>query len=444
MQTNVETKKIKVEQLKAATYNPRKNLRPGDIEYEKIKNSIQVFGYVDPVIINSDLTIIGGHQRVKVLKDLGYDEIDCVIVDVDKDREKALNIALNKITGEWDNEKLEELLRELSIVNMAEITGFDIAEINDILGEEGEVQEDDFNLEENIPEEPISQKGDVWLLGRHRLKCGDSTNENDVTDLMNGQKTKLTITDPPYNVNYEGSNGMKIQNDNMESNQFYLFLFDAYKRMFEVSEEGAPIYVFHADGEGVSFRKAFTDAGFKLTQCLIWVKNAFVMCRQDYHWRHEPILYGWKEGAAHSWYGHRNKDTILDLNDDSVDIKKLNKQELVSLVKAIRQTMAEETTVIYNEKPTKNDIHPTMKPLKLIGKLMSNSSRKGDNVFDPFGGSGSTLMSAEQLGRTCFTMEYDECYCDAIVNRYIEFKKSIEDVFVIRDGMTLKYEDIKK
>ena len=444
MQTNVKTEKIKIQNLKAATYNPRKDLKPEDEEYKKIKNSLQTFGYVDPVIINTDMTIIGGHQRVKVLKDLGYDEIDCVIIEIDKTKEKALNVALNKITGEWDTKKLEELLKELSIVDMSEITGFDIAEINDILGIEEEAQEDEFDLEENLPKIPITQKGDIWLLGKHRLMCGDSTNENNIKDLMNGQKARLIITDPPYNVAYEGKtkDAMTIQNDNMESNQFYLFLFEAYKQMYEVSEAGAPIYVFHADTEGMNFRKAFIDAGFKLAQCLIWVKNSLVMGRQDYHWRHEPILYGWKEGAAHSWYGHRNKDTILHPEDENVDINKLNKKELISLVKKIKYMMDEETTAVYNERPTRSDIHPTMKPLKLIGKLMSNSSQKGDNVFDAFGGSGSTLITAEQLERVAFIMEFDERYCDAIVTRYIEYNKSSSDVFVIREGKTLKYAEL--
>ena len=438
MEQTLKTEKRKLNELVAADYNPRKALTPEDSEYQKIKRSIEEFGYVDPIIINEDGTIIGGHQRCTVLKDLGYEEVDVVVVSLDKQREKALNIALNKITGEWDELKLKDLLLDLDLGDYdISLTGFeqeDLAELVDNLAVEPEAMDDDFDGEAVLEDivEPKTKLGDVWKLGRHRLMCGDSTSQEDVATLMKGEMADLIITDPPYNVNYGDKaemldtylqkghrNNSRIKNDNMDNESFYSFMLQIYQSAYEFMREGAAIYVFHAESTGHIFRQAFLDAGLKLAQCLIWEKNAFVLGRQDYQWRHEPCLYGWKEGAAHYFINDRTQDTVI-LEDD-VDFEAMKKADLIAYIEDMHRKYKDQTSVIYENKPTRNDIHPTMKPVTLIGRLMSNSSKSGWNVLDLFGGSGSTLMAAEQLGRTAFLMELDEKFCDVIVKRWEEY-----------------------
>lgn len=438
MEQTLKTEKRKLKELVAADYNPRKALTPEDSEYQKIKRSIEEFGYVDPIIINEDGTIIGGHQRCTVLKDLGYEEVDVVVVSLDKQREKALNIALNKITGEWDELKLKDLLLDLDLGDYdISLTGFeqeDLAELVDNLAVEPEAMDDDFDGEAVLEDivEPKTKLGDVWKLGRHRLMCGDSTSQEDVATLMKGEMADLIITDPPYNVNYGDKaemldtylqkghrNNSRIKNDNMDNESFYSFMLQIYQSAYEFMREGAAIYVFHAESTGHIFRQAFLDAGLKLAQCLIWEKNAFVLGRQDYQWRHEPCLYGWKEGAAHYFINDRTQDTVI-LEDD-VDFEAMKKADLIAYIEDMHRKYKDQTSVIYENKPTRNDIHPTMKPVTLIGRLMSNSSKSGWNVLDLFGGSGSTLMAAEQLGRTAFLMELDEKFCDVIVKRWEEY-----------------------
>ena len=380
--------KINIEKLKAAEYNPRKDLKPEDEEYQKIKKSILEFGYVAPIIVNSDMTVIGGHQRLKVLKELGYTEIECNIVDLDKAKEKALNIALNKISGEWDNAKLEELLAELKNEDIdMDITGFSFDEVDNILKDITGSKEDDFDIDQALSEidEPVTKPGDIWILGKNRLMCGDSTVKENVDKLMNDKLADFILTDPPYNVDYEGKtvDALKIENDNMSETEFYNFLLDAFRNMFEKIKYGGSIYVFHADTEGLNFRNAFKSVGFKLAQCLVWVKNTFVMGRQDYQWRHEPVLYGWKEGAGHYFIDDRKQSTVLEF-----------------------------------DKPTRNAEHPTMKPIDLLVYLIKNSSKENDLILDLFGGSGSTLIAAEQVKRCCYTMELDPKYCDVIVKRW--------------------------
>ena len=380
--------KIKIESLKPAEYNPRKDLKPEDEEYQKIKKSITEFGYVAPVIVNSNMTVIGGHQRLKVLKELGYTEVECVVVDLEQKKEKALNIALNKISGDWDNDKLEELLAELKQTDIdMDITGFSFDEVDEILKDITGSKEDDFDLDQalNEIEEPISKRGDVWILGKNRLMCGDSTQKEDVIHLMNSQEADMLLTDPPYNVDYEGktSEALKIENDNMSETEFYNFLLDSFKNMFDSIKYGGSAYVFHADTEGLNFRNAFKSCGFKLAQCLVWVKNTFVMGRQDYPWRHEPILYGWKPGSGHYFVDNRKQSTVLEF-----------------------------------DKPSRNAEHPTMKPVDLLVYLIKNSSKENDLILDLFGGSGSTLIAAEQTQRRCYTMELDPKYCDVIIKRW--------------------------
>ncbi len=384
-ESTMNIQKINILKLKPSEYNPRKDLQPEDEEYIKIKNSILEFGYVAPVIINADMTVIGGHQRLKVLKELGYEEIQCIVVDLDKNKEKALNLALNKISGEWDNDKLEAILAELKETDIdINVTGFSNDEIDDILKDIIGSNEDDFDLEEALDEieEPTTKVGDVWILGKHRLLCGDSTQQKDVMRLMNNQEADMLLTDPPYNVDYEGTAG-KIENDNMNETEFYNLLIDAFKNMHLVAKAGCPIYVFHADTEGLNFRNAFKNAGFKLAQCLVWVKNTFVMGRQDYQWKHEPILYGWKEGKAHYFIDSRSQNTVLEF-----------------------------------DKPTRNAEHPTMKPIDLLVYLIKNSSKENNLIVDLFGGSGSSLIAAEQSNRICYAMELDPRYCDVIVKRW--------------------------
>lgn len=379
---------IDINKLIPATYNPRKDLKPDDAEYIKIKNSIVKFGFVSPLVINKDMTVIGGHQRLKVLKDLGITEVECIVVDLDKTNEKALNIALNKIQGDWDEDKLEALLQELKLEEFdMNLTGFDFDEVDEILNDINGTKEDNFDVDSAYEEieEPITKPGDIWILGNHRLMCGDSTHKDDIMRLMNNQDADMLLTDPPYNVDYVGktAEALKIKNDNMDDNQFYEFLKKVFENMYIVTKEGASIYVFHADTEGINFRKAFKDVGFKLAECLIWKKDCFVMGRQDYQWQHEPVLYGWKEGKAHYFINDRTQSTILEF-----------------------------------DRPKQSTLHPTMKPIDLIAKLIKNSSKENDIILDLFGGSGSTIIAAEQLNRKCYTMELDPKYCDVIVKRW--------------------------
>lgn len=397
--------------LTPANYNPRKDLQPGDKEYEKIKNSINEFGYVDPIIINTDDTIIGGHQRLKVLKDLGFTEVDCVVVEVDKTKEKALNIALNKISGSWDVALLKDLIDDLKDSNFdIEFTGFEPPELDELFNQlhDKDIKEDDFDIDEELKEPAVSKLGDLWVLGRHRLVCGDSTDEKTFELLMDGKKANLTVTDPPYNVNYEAKAGT-IQNDDMGDGDFYNFLFDSFKNMYKAMENDASIYVFHADTEGLNFRKAFVDAGFYLSGVCIWAKQSLVFGRSPYQWKHEPILFGWRKDGRHRWYSDRKQSTIWNF-----------------------------------DRPSKNDLHPTMKPVALCAYPITNSSMSNCIVLDPFGGSGSTLIACEQTNRICHTVELDEKYTDVIVKRYIDQVDSHDEVYLLRDGEKIKYIDVVK
>ncbi|MHC8523966.1 site-specific DNA-methyltransferase [Rossellomorea sp. H39__3] len=444
----MELKKIKVEDINPAPYNPRKDLQPGDEEYEKLKRSIEEFGYVDVIVWNKRTgNLVGGHQRFKILvNEKGYREVDVSVVDLDDQREKALNLALNKVSGDWDEEKLYELLTELQESGDldVELTGFNEDEANQFLSDHfdqalpgiEDVEEDDFDVEEAYEEavkEPVTQKGDIWLLGDHRLMCGDSTSREDVEKLMDGEKAAMIFTDPPYNVNYSGGtkDKLKIDNDHMESAAFFEFLNAAYGNMSAVTVEGGAIYVCHADSEWYSFRQALIDNGFLLKQCLIWVKNTFNLSRQDYHWQHEPILYGWKEGAAHSWNGDRLQTTVIQEEPSIVTITPEDGHSIIAIKDGDKQMtikvselevldVSTESSIWRANKPQRNADHPTMKPISLPTRAIRNSSVKGEIVIDLFGGSGSTLVAAEQTGRKCYTMEYSPIYCDVIRKRYEE------------------------
>jgi len=431
-----------VEDLQAAEYNPRKDLKPGDPEYEKLKRSIEEFGYVEPVIWNKRTgKVVGGHQRLKVLKDLGMTEVDCVVVDLDESREKALNIALNKISGSWDNDLLANLLRDLDQSGFdVTLTGFDLAEAQELFGSGSmeNVHEDDFDADSAIEEvtEPKTKFGDLWILGNHRLLCGDCTHKEDIERVLDGKAADIMVTDPPYNVDYGStlngqSRGGDIANDNLSDNEFYQFLLAFYKAAESGLKKGAPVYVFHSTKETLNFTKALIDAGFKYAQTLVWYKNHFTLGRQDYQWIHEPILYGWKEGAGHYFIADRTLSTVYEEVKDN--LRKMNKGDLVELVEKI---LAVPTTVIHDNKPTRSPDHPTMKPITLCAKLIYNSSHEGDTVLEPFGGSGSTLIASEQLNRRCCAIELEPKYCDVIVRRYRQLMPAVA-VRHIRNGVEI-------
>ena len=385
--------------------NPRKN----DDAVEAVANSIKNFGFKSPIVVDANKVIVNGHTRLKASKLLGLTMVPVIIAsDLTEEQCRALRLADNKTAeiASWDKKLLMKELESIDWEGLEmDMTDFGFDNIFD--SKPQEVTHDDFEEGQYIPATPYSMQGDVYLLGRHRIMCGDSTNPEMVKILLNGNKADMIFTDPPYNVNYEGSDGQSIQNDNMGNEEFYNFLLSVYKNMFDSIKEGGSIYVCHADSEGLNFRKAFIDAGFKLAQCLIWVKNSFTMGRQDYQWQHEPILYGWKPGTGHYFVDDRSLSTVW-----------------------------------FYDKPKHNDLHPTMKPLELVGQGINNGSLLGQLVLDLFGGSGSTLIACEQAGRINYSMELDEKYADVIVKRFIKYKDSTDDCYLIRDGVQIPLAEI--
>ena len=408
----MQWKTLSVDALRPAAYNPRKKLKAGDKEYEKIKNSILEFGYVEPIIVNYDMTVIGGHQRLTVLKDLGYTEVQCVEVHIeDENKVKALNIALNKITGAWNEQLLADLIVDLQSANFnTDFTGFEAPEIEQLFSKvhNKEIKEDDFDVEEELKKPTMSQAGDVWLLGRHRLICGDSTLPETYTKLMEGKCANMVLTDPPYNVDVEETAG-KIKNDNMPDEDFYKFLFAMFVNVEQNMERDASIYVFHADSKGLIFRQAFHDAGFYLSGCCIWKKNALVLGRSPYQWQHEPCLFGWKLGGKHQWYSDRKQTTIWEY-----------------------------------DRPKSSKEHPTMKPVALMAYPIQNSCMSNCIVLDPFLGSGSTLIACEETNRICYGIELDEKFADVIVRRYIEKVGGSDGVFLLRDNVKIPYSEVEQ
>lgn len=407
--------KLKIEYIDTDKLIPYiNNPRINDNAVDVVAASIKEFGFKNPIIIDRENVIIAGHTRLNAAKKLGLREVPVVKAeDLNETQIKAFRIADNKTAelAEWNFELLEHELKELKLEDFdLELTGFDFEELDALFQDNKgniEIEEDDADIEESVI--PISKRGDVWILGKHKVMCGDSTNKKDVDVLMNKKEADLIITDPPYNIDYTGKtkDALKIVNDSMDDESFYKFLYIAFTRMYEVAKDGASIYVFHADSEGLNFRKALTESGFKLAQCCIWAKQTMVMGRQDYHWQHEPILYGWKPTASHNWYSDRKQTTLWKF-----------------------------------DRPFRNEYHPTMKPVALIAYPMKNSSTEGDLVLDLFGGSGSTLIAAEQLNRICYMMELDEKYVDVIVNRYINYKGGSTDVCLLRDGEITSYNEV--
>ena len=416
----MEFRKINIDRLKHAEYNPRKDLKPGDAEFEKIKNSITEFGYCEPIIVNSDMTIIGGHQRAKVLKELGYTEIDCVVINIDKIKEKALNIALNKVTGEWDFESLAKLLDELKEEDYnIELTGFDFSEAEKLWDEyisenkRDYYKDDDFDIQ--LPEEPVTKRGDIWLLGKHRLMCGDACSESDVAALMREDFADMVFTDPPWNVNYGATEHPSwkqrtILNDSMTTEEFKKFLDSAFKVMNKFSKPGCMTYVVMSAQEWGNLMLSLKENGYHWSSTIIWNKDRLVLSRKDYHTKYEPIWYGWSDGSAR----------LHPLTD------------------------RQQCDVWDIPRPSVSELHPTTKPVELVVRAIKNSSNMKDIVLDLFGGSGTTLIACEETDRRCRMMELDEKYADVIVKRYIDKVGSDADVFVLRDGEKIRYVDIKR
>lgn len=398
-------------ELKLNEKNPRKN----DMAVDAVAKSIEQYGFKNPLIIDKDGVVYCGNTRLKAAKKLGLDEVPCIVAD-DLTKKQIREYALldNKTNelAEWDMTLLADELAELDLDSF----GLDWG-----VGEEidQEPQEDDYNVDDALEKvEAKAKLGEVYQLGEHRLMCGDSTNMGDVLALMNGQDADMVFTDPPYNIDYDKNKNGKIANDNMDDTSFEHFMTDTFATMNEVLKQGGAFYIFHSPLHVKEVERALNNNNFEVREQLIWNKNTFTLCRQDYQWKHEPCLYGWKDGAAHYFIDDRTQSTVIE--DKKQDFAKMKKDELVRLLENIYSDKVS-TTIIDEKKPSVNDLHPTMKPITLCARLVKNSSRIGENVLDLFGGSGSTLMACEQIGRKCYTMELDPHYCDVIIDRWEQF-----------------------
>lgn len=400
-----------IDELKPYKNNPRQN----DNAVDAVAASIRQFGFKVPIVIDAGNEIVAGHTRLKAAKKLGLTEVPCIIADdLTPDQIKAFRLADNKTAelAEWDFELLELELNDIDL-DMS-MFGFDATM-------PGEPYEDEFEPEP--PVEPKTKPGEIYKLGAHTLLCGDATSALSYAKLAGGGGLDLLLTDPPYNVDYEGGtkDKLKIENDKQGDAAFYEFLSDAFRNAAEALKPGGVWYIFHSDSEGENFRRVAREQLGKVRQCLVWNKNTIVMGRQDYHWKHEPCIYGWKDGAAHYFVDDRTQATVYE--DKGIDFKKLKKDEAIKLLQDIFSDK-QSTTVINEDKPARNAEHPTMKPIKLLARLIRNSTRPGESVLDPFGGSGSTLIACEQLGRICYTIEIDPRYCDVIIQRWEKFTNS--------------------
>lgn len=414
--------KLKIEYRKVSDLLPyARNARThSEAQVSQLAASIKEFGFNNPVAIDADGMILCGHGRVMAAQKLGLTEVPTVCLShLSATQKKAYILADNKLAlnAGWDNDMLKVELEDLKFSNFdLDLVGFSTEELDEIMNqeEEPEVEDDDYTVA--VPQEPKAKLGEIYILGKRRLMCGDSTSIADVEKLMGDQKADLLLTDPPYNVDYEGGTDkkLKIKNDNMEDQAFRQFLINVYKAADHVMKPGAPFYIWHADSECANFRGAAKDMGWQIRECLIWVKNSLVQGRQDYQWRHEPCLYGWKAGAAHYFTDSRAESTVIE---DQVNVDKLSKDELKTLCKKLLDPGIE-TTIIREKKPSINDVHPTMKPVKLFGRLVKNSSKRNDIVLDLFGGSGTTIVACEQLNRRAYLMELDPAYVDVIIDRY--------------------------
>lgn len=381
----------------------------------KLRSSLREFGFINPIIIDRDYGIIAGHGRLLAAKEEGITEVPCVFVDyLTEAQKKAYILADNRMVMDagWDEEllrvEIEALQGEAFDVSL---TGFDEMELADLFkdGSDSGAEDDDYDLSAALEKAAFVERGDIWTVGRHRLMCGDATSAEDVAALMDDRKANLILTDPPYGVSFKSSSGLTIQNDSMKNEEFYNFLLSAFENMADHLEKGGAAYVFHADTEGLNFRRAFIDAGFHLAGCCIWVKDSLVLGRSDYQWQHEPVLYGFMQNGKHPWYSDRKQTTIWNF-----------------------------------AKPKRNANHPTSKPLDLLGYPIGNSTQENAIVIDTFGGSGSTLMACEQINRTCCTMELDEKYASVILRRYVDDTGDTDGVYVLRNGEKLPYSALVK
>lgn len=413
--------KKKLTELIPAPYNPRQSTAKQETQ---LKRSLEKFGVVEPIIWNKQTGfIVGGHFRIRELQKLGYKEIDCVIVDLNEEDEKELNIRLNANTGEWD---WDSLANEWDAEKLND-WGLDLP--IDLHVEELEAEEDNYEIPNEITTDIVI--GDLFEIGEHRLLCGDSTQVDTWQKVMNKKLCDMVMTDPPYNVDYQGGTGLKIQNDNMSNNDFYQFLYDFYTALGSYLKMGGSWYVWHTDNERINFTKAFKDSNNKFSQCLIWVKNSLVLGHLDYHKKHETCLYGWKEGAAHYFTSERTHTTVIE---DTINVNKLTKDEMK---KMLTEMLSDKTksTIIHCDKPHRSAEHPTMKPILLLAPLIQNSSKENEIVADGFLGSGSTMVAAHQLKRKCYGMELDPKYCQVIIDRMKKLDPSLE---IKRNGELIK------
>lgn len=408
MNTTERFEKVNIDRLVPYARNARTHSKEQILQ---LRSSLREFGFVNPVIVDKDLNIIAGHGRILAAKEEGVTEVPCVFAEhLTEAQKRAYILADNRLAmnAGWDEQMLSVEIADLQAADFdVSLLGFDDAELNKLMGTVDDVKDDDFDVDSELQKPAVTKPGDLWLLGRHRLVCGDSTRQETYDLLMDGNLANLVVTDPPYNVNYEGTAG-KIKNDNMADEKFYKFLLDAFSLTEKVMAKDASIYVFHADTEGLNFRRAFADAGFYLSGTCIWKKQSLVLGRSPYQWQHEPVLFGWKKAGKHAWYSDRKQSTIWEF-----------------------------------DKPRKNADHPTMKPVPLLAYPILNSSMTGCIVLDPFGGSGSTLIACEQTGRNCYMTELDEKFCDVVVRRYIEQAGNTENVYLIRSGNKVHFDDIQ-
>lgn len=383
-------------------------------QINKLRSIYRGIGYGDPVEVDENFTILSGHGRVEAAKAEGMTELPYVMLTgMTEAEKKAYILAVNRsaLDAGWDEELLAveiEALQEMGF-DMS-LTAFDEKELAVLYGGDGNgTEDDDFDLSAALEKAAFVKPGDIWTVGRHRLMCGDATKAEDVQKLMDGKRANLIVTDPPYGVSFKSSSGLTIQNDGIKAEEFYTFLLSAFRNMADVLEKGGAAYVFHADTEGLNFRRAFIDAGFHLAGVCIWVKNSLVLGRSDYQWQHEPILYGFLQNGRHPWYSDRKQTTIWNY-----------------------------------DKPKRNENHPTSKPLDLLGYPIMNSSQENSIVIDTFGGSGSTMMACEQTRRECRMMELDPKYASVILRRFVEDFGKADQVYVERDGTRIGYADLVK
>lgn len=411
VKTTTQMQLIPIEKLvpyinNARTHSPE--------QVNKLRSSLREFGFINPVIIDQDYGVIAGHGRIMAAKEEGITEVPCVFADhLTESQKKAYIIADNRMAMDagWDEELLRVEIEALQAEDFdVSFTGFDEKEIADLFaGDKTEVDDDDFDLSDALEKAAFVEKGDIWTVGRHRLMCGDATSEEDVAKLMDGRKANLLLTDPPYGVSFKSSSGLTIQNDSIKNEDFYDFLKTAFTAAANNLEKGGAAYIFHADIEGVNFRRAFVDAGFHLASCCIWAKDSLVLGRSDYQWQHEPVLYGFLQTGKHNWYTDRKQTTIWNF-----------------------------------KKPKRSENHPTSKPLDLMSYPIQNSTQENAIILDTFGGSGSTMMAAEKTNRVCYMMELDEKYASVILRRAVEDGVDPADIYVERNGKKLFYSDLVK